>query len=186
MVVVELVVHRPPSRGCPADSSLASFKAVSREGFRCPYDAPPPRSSPPACCSRVAATAEPQAQSPEEFVNQWVAVYNDFEDSGDASVFASLNAQCATCQDFITLVEEAYAKGGFVKSAGWKVESTEEFYRRPGAVGIRATVMVSPSRYKPDDAGEVTVGRGGEVVMEFDLVRRDGQWKLATVTRSAT
>lgn len=128
-------------------------------------------------------TAAPEAQSPEEFVREWVRTYNSFETDGDDEQLEALHRNCATCETVLSVVSQAYANGGFVKSDGWTVEKSEELYRRDNAAGVRTQVAVSPSRYKASESSEVTRGTGGRVTMEFDLVRRDGGWRLSDLTR---
>lgn len=144
-----------------------------------PTDSPSP--------SESETSAEPEAQTPEEFIREWVATYNKFEGTGDASELEELNSSCGTCADIIEVVASAYEHGGYLKSEGWGVRgSLEVLYSRQNATGFRATVDVAPSRYKASADSDIQRGTGGPVTMEFDLRRVDGAWRMADLTRNAT
>lgn len=152
-------------------------------------DDPEPRFEPTPSPSPTESktTTEPEAQTPEEFIREWVETYNAFEDTGDATDLAALGAGCGTCADIIEVVASAYADGGFVRSEGWAFEGPlRERYSSPLAAGLEATVQVAPSRYKATADSDVERGTGGPVLMEFDLRRVKGAWRMADLTRSSS
>ncbi|QBR93743.1 hypothetical protein [Nocardioides euryhalodurans] len=155
---------------------LAGCQDEPQPRFADPPDSPSP--------SESETSAVPEAQSPEEVLDAWLATYTEFESTGEPQALRSLSQACATCEEVIRIVVTAHDRGGYLRSDGWSIKgSPSVIYERPRATGLRAEVEVSPSRYKATANSPVERGTGGVITMEFDLERTNEGWLVSDFTR---
>jgi hypothetical protein len=194
MVDVESVVHRPPSRGCPAVGPLARFEAVSREGSLmlvrrttaavlaaglllagCSDD-PEPRFEPTESPSptETSSSAAPEAQSPEEFIREWFELNTEMQNTGETEAFLALSRGCKTCKELASRIEGIYAAGGNVAIAYQKVQSVDARGGEEFSVMVNAAPTVfSETADSPEDRLK---GGPNEFIMR---ITRDGKaWRM--------
>lgn len=152
-------------------------------------DDPEPRFEPTGSPSPTesSSSAAPQAQTPEEFIREWVTAYNEFESTGDASTVRRLSGDCAACSDIIDVVSDAYSRGGYLRSDGWTLPAEiETTYSRKAAVGLRASVKVAASEYRASGSSKIVRTPAAAIVMEFDLEKTGQSWRMFDLTRVAS
>jgi hypothetical protein len=139
-------------------------------------DDPEPRFEPTETPSPTesSATAEPQAQSPEEFIREWVELDRALQQSGDVDPYLAASSSCGSCRDFANRVQAVYDAGGSIKTQGWAIQSIDEKSR--GVFSMRVTA--SPTVVTPEQGG--TPQRYPRVTGTYELhLRQDGDsWQV--------
>jgi hypothetical protein len=141
-------------------------------------DDPEPRFAPteaPSPTESSSSTA-PEAQSPEEFIREWVELDNQMTASGETDEFRAASVGCDPCNEYADQVEQIYGAGGFIRTDGRTVTSVEKAELR-GAYELR--IESSPTKYKERAGGSVKSLPGGEATLRLVLRKRDGEWIVA-------
>ena len=133
-------------------------------------DEPEPRFEPTPSASSSPTdpetSEEPQAQTAEEFIEEWVDLHTEMQNTGETDAFLEASSGCRPCNKFADRIGAIYAAGGFVKTDGWTVDRTQ-------CVGpaqqtrCDADVRSSPTEYRDDATSEVE-----------DLARRTSAHRL--------
>ena len=136
---------------------------------------PEPRFTPTASPSESETTAEPQAQTPEEFIEEWVALQRDMQNTGDTEEFLAVSQGCESCEDAARLIDQFYAAGGFVETDGRTVLGIRTVQRnRVYEVRVRS----APTRYKETASSPLKSFPGGFTTYRVTLQQRGDQWIL--------
>ena len=61
---------------------------------------------------------EPQAQTAEEFIDEWFDLAVEIQNTGDSEPLLEVSEGCRPCKSLITSVEAIYADGGSVRDPG--------------------------------------------------------------------
>jgi hypothetical protein len=129
-----------------------------------PTETPTPTETPSA--------AEPQAQSPEEFIREWVALDRDMQRTGETEAYLAVSDSCGTCRDFAKRVEKVYAAGGSIDTRGWTVRQLTQ--KRPGLFSLEVTTSETSVTPSADAAPEVYQRTSTSYEIEID--QSDAGW----------
>src|SRR5688500_14938940 len=80
---------------------------------------------PSASPSESETSAEPEAQTPEEFIREWFAAALEMQNSGRTEPVAELSRDCQPCRDLIGTVESIYESGGSIRIDSVEVTRVE-------------------------------------------------------------
>ncbi|GAA1476883.1 hypothetical protein GCM10009623_13290 [Nocardioides aestuarii] len=122
------------------------------------------------------SSAAPEAQSPEEFIREWVALDNEMTKSGDTAAFRAASVGCDPCNSYADRIEDIYASGGFVNTDGRQVMSVKKAELR-GAYELK--VDSSPTKYRERAGGKIKSLPGGDLTFRLVLRKRQGDWIVA-------
>ncbi|QZY28411.1 hypothetical protein [Nocardioides coralli] len=145
-------------------------------------DEPEPRFEEPASTPSPTQSASPQAQTPEEFIREWVRLDREMQTTGDTTAYLSVSRECRPCRAVAERVETIFENGGRVETKGWavdKIESlpTKGWYRMEGS----ATTVVIVEEAGADEKRLP----GGPITYDF-VVRADDQgWQLVDLLEVA-
>jgi hypothetical protein len=140
-------------------------------------DDPEPRFEPTETPSPTesSATAEPQAQSPEEFIREWFEAGTDMQNSGETEAFLSLSNDCDACERFAADVERVYEAGGFIRIKSETVKQVEPV----GGDAFEVTVVASPTTFREASGSKPGSFPGGPNTYRIAIVERAGEWRVA-------
>jgi len=141
-------------------------------------DDPEPRYEPTESPSpsESETSAEPEAQTPEEFLAEWVVLQRNMQNSGDTEAFLAASKGCESCEETARLVERFYADGGFVKTDGRSIlEITTLELNKTYDVRVRS----APTKYKEAANGPLQSFPGGVTTYRVTL-RPNGQTWILT------
>lgn len=146
---------------------LASGCSDDPESRFQPTDPPSPTES--------TTTAQPEAQSPEEFIREWVELQRDMQNTGNVDEYLVASAGCESCLSTARLVEGYYAAGGFVRTQGRSILAI-----RPIKRGETYDVKVrsAPTEYRESADGPLQSFAGGVTTYRVTLRRQNNSWIL--------
>lgn len=158
----------------------------------CTEDTPPP--SPPASSSSTptsptptTTSPTPQPESAEAFIRRWVEADIRMQNTGDATEYRALSRPCSACQDFADLIEGFYARGGYVKTQGWKVLSLEQV---PASTRRRTTYIVTvdsrPTTYKQSESGPIERLPGEKTAYRVSLRAASMTWLITDLIEQSS
>jgi hypothetical protein len=129
----------------------------------------------------------PQAETPEEFVRRWVEVDRVMENSGKTDEYRQMSRRCRACAGLASQIEEIYATGGYVKTAGWTILSIKVSRPgRTGAVTAHMKINAAPTEYVEAAGAPVQRLEGGVQEQLVTLSSHDGVWNVDDVEQVAT
>jgi hypothetical protein len=148
-------------------------------------DDPEPRFEPTETPSPTesSATAEPQAQSPEEFIREWFALNTEMQNTGETEAFLSLSRNCQACEDLAERVDSIYSAGGFIRLKRQEVMSIKAGSRSTMIKQFDVTVRVTPTQYRESERGPVEEFSGGTARTRITVVRNQGQWFMESLVQ---
>jgi hypothetical protein len=140
-------------------------------------DDPEPRFEPTETPSptETSSAAEPEAQSPEEFIRDWFEAGTDMQNSGETGTFLSLSDGCDACERFAADVEGVYKAGGFIRIKSEVVRRVEPV----GGDAFEVTVVASPTTFRETAGSKPGSFPGGPNTYRVTVVERAGQWRVA-------
>jgi hypothetical protein len=139
-------------------------------------DDPEPTFEPPASPSpseSESSSAEPEAQSPEEFIREWVMLDNAMTVSGETEEFRAASKGCDACESYADQVEGIYEEGGFIRTRGRTVVDV-----RPaqGRNAYELEIESAPTKYREMEGGPLRKLEGGAATFRLVLGKRNDQW----------
>jgi hypothetical protein len=143
-------------------------------------DDPEPRFEPTETPSPTesSATAEPQAQSPEEFIREWFALNTEMQNTGDTQAFLASSRPCDVCKDMASQVRRIYADGGRIQLDRQEVLRVRTGARSATIKQFDVTVEASKTRLvEAAGASEQTLP-GGKSTYRVTLLRKGDAWAM--------
>lgn len=140
-------------------------------------DDPEPRFRPtdPPSPTEATTTAEPEAQSPEEFIREWFEVGTEMQNTGETDAFRAMTPGCEPCENLAERVTQYYANGGFIQIESQEVSQVRPLSRREFSVMVNAATTT----YKESvDSKRVTLPGGRNEFRVF--LRQSGRGWLVT------
>jgi hypothetical protein len=118
--------------------------------------------------------------SPEETVRAWVDARNQALQDGDTTAVRALSAaECRSCEELISPIEEVYAAGGSFDTSGWNVAGARQTSQDP--IKVATGIDVAAGSTIPE-AGAEPVGYEAEKhAVRFELVQAGGGLKVSLV-----
>jgi len=156
----------------------------------CGSDDAEPRFADPTETTSTASTGpSPDAESPmtaTEAVQTWLAGYNDLLAGGEGDAISAVTADgCSTCTQYLQPLREAYAKGGFVRSDGWKLanEAPLTAVREGRETAVYTAIRETAGRSKSTSEEPVHDFSEQRFILRFVAKKSDGTWKISEMTR---
>ena len=140
-------------------------------------DDPEPRFDPPSespSPTESETTAEPEAQTPEEFIREWFELNTEMQNSGETDAFLEASPNCKPCRDLADQVEQFYNAGGFIRVGGQDVTTVDALAGSEYSV----TVDAAPTEYKESASAKVAMLPGGPNEYRMFLRRNGGSWVM--------
>jgi hypothetical protein len=140
-------------------------------------DEPEPRFDPPSESSSPsdpATSDEPEAQTAEEFIEEWFRVNTHMQNTGDAEAFLGISPACRPCRDLADQVTGFYRAGGFIRIEFQDVISI----RRLSDTEFLANVDAATTRYKRSASDKAQTLPGGPNEYRIKLGRVRGTWEM--------
>ena len=132
-----------------------------------PTDSPSP--------SESATSAEPEAQTPEEFIREWFSVGTDMQNTGETEAFLALSSNCQPCDAFAEEVADVYATGGYIRIKSERVVDV----RRLGSGAFIVTVKASPTEFRESANAKLDSFPGGLNEYQVDLAPTGDGWLIS-------
>jgi hypothetical protein len=156
-------------------AALALVAALVLAGCQ---DEPEPRFEPTPSDSSSPTdpeTDQPEAQTAEEFIREWVELQRDMQNTGKTAEFLAASPGCRSCAATAQLVEGYYASGGFVRTEGRRILDIE-------AVAVNRVYDVrvesAPTEYRERRGGRLQEFPGGVTTYRVTLKQVAGAWGL--------
>lgn len=140
-------------------------------------DEPEPEFTPtetPSPSVTESETAAPEAQSPEEFIQEWFDLNTEMQNTGETDVFLSSSPGCKPCARLADQVEEFYDAGGFIRVKRQTVGNVDEL----GGGTFMVTVDAAPTTYKESSSAQPTRLGGGPNEYRIVLRKRGSEWSM--------
>jgi hypothetical protein len=161
----------------------------------CGGDDPTPQVADPTSSASVSASPSATAAVEKEawerktddgavaFVEHWLEVMNEAENSGETDEFRSLGTEdCQTCGRIATYTDRLYASGGYSRSDGWDVLSASD--PRPGpdkTTLVAVNVRTSRQELKENATAEVRTNKPSEVTLTAYARWTGSAWTMTEV-----
>jgi len=123
-------------------------------------------------------TASEEPESPEEFIERWVKIYNDMQTTGDTSEYRAASQGCGPCEGVADQIETIHGGGGEVRTEGWDVLALQELAGSADEPVLDVRIRSAPTRYTETPSGPVQTFPGGRFIERFELERVDGSWNV--------
>ncbi|MEJ7795138.1 MAG: hypothetical protein WKF50_06275 [Nocardioides sp.] len=144
-------------------------------------DDPEPRFTPPSespSPTESATSAEPEAQTAEEFIGEWFRVGTEMQNTGETEAFLSLSSDCVACQTFAARVAGIYSAGGFIKIASEEVVRVEPLALSKTLKQFSVVVDAAPTKYRDSDSSKPASFPGGRNVYRMTLTVEGDTWAV--------
>jgi hypothetical protein len=140
-------------------------------------DEPEPEFDPTSSesASESESSEDPEAQTAEEFIEEWFRLAVDFQNTGDSVALAAVSPGCRPCNDLIASVEAIYRAGGHVRIEEMDVTSV----RPIGKGEYAATVEASKTRVRESSDAPTQTIPGNTNDYRIFLTRADDAWNMA-------
>ena len=159
-----------------ARRTIAALVGAALLLFGCTDDPEPrfePTTSPSPSGSET--SAEPEAQTPEEFIREWFRVGTAMQNTGDTAAFRSLSDDCQPCETFADDVEEVYKAGGYISIESERLLDVKQLGSGDYVVKVRS----SPTEFRESSDAQVDSFPGGVNTYQVTLAERNGSWMLS-------
>jgi hypothetical protein len=131
--------------------------------------------NPPIKSARSSSpTAEPHASVSDRvvsFVRQWAAEDIRMQNSGDSRRFRHLSQHCHDCLSLADRVDGIYARGGFIRTAGWTIKRVEIVRKHAGSYLVDLKVVSKPTYYRESAGGQRRSYPGGPATYQLRVDR---------------
>ena len=140
-------------------------------------DDPEPRFEPtdPPSPTESETSAAPEAQTPEEFIREWVELQRDMQNTGEVDAYLEASHGCESCSSTARIVEDYYGAGGFVRTDGRSILDIQPI--RPGET-YDVKVRSAPTEYKKSAGGPLESFPGGVTTYRVTLKPKGDSWIL--------
>jgi len=133
-----------------------------------PTETPSPTESSP--------TAEPEAQSPEDFIREWLVLQRDMQNTGDVDAYLAASRGCSSCESAASIVTDYYAAGGYVRTKGRSLIALTPIDE---GKTYDLKVRSAPTKYKESADAPVQGFPGGVSTYRVTLRQTDSGWILS-------
>ena len=125
------------------------------------------------------------AETPEEFVERWVQLSNEMQQTGETEAYLEVSRECVTCRQVAKTVQRIYARGGRIETQGWKIRDSSVDREDSSSVDVLAEVWFDKT-LTYDANGEVARRYPqGTATYRFTLGQDGAGWKLVALTAVA-
>jgi hypothetical protein len=146
--------------------------------------AEPPSPKPTSTSSEPSPTQE--VETPEEFVRRWVEVDREMQNSGETTEYRRLTNGCTACEGVADQVDDIYAAGGYVKTAGLQIKGLRAGQPDSnGEVEVRLAVISTPTEYVEEAGGQKRTLPGGRVTYLVTLHASRSSYVITLLERLA-
>jgi hypothetical protein len=139
-------------------------------------DDPEPRFEPTETPSptETSSAAEPEAQSPEEFIREWFELNTEMQNTGETEAFLAVSRGCKTCEQLASRVEGIYGSGGEVAIAFQRVRSVDARGRDEFSVDVEA----APTTVRETSDSTVKRLKGGPNEFIMRITPDGNAWRM--------
>lgn len=109
----------------------------------------------------AAATPVEKKETAKEFIRRWARVQTEMQQKGDSTEYRRIAGKCEPCMVSADLIDEIYAAGGSVTTAGMTVRSVTLEASTRRAQTHRVEVDIAPTEYRESATSEVQMMPGG-------------------------
>ena len=114
------------------------------------------------------------------FARHWIDVFNEAGRGGETDALREASSgNCATCANYVEMIDGLYSSGGKLVTDGWKVRDavlTDD--AKQGEARVAMEIDQSSQRVH-DEAGDVRSFPGGNAAFSASLVWADNGWRMA-------
>jgi hypothetical protein len=147
-------------------------------------DDPEPTFEPPASPSpseSETSSAEPEAQSPEEFIREWFELNTEMQNSGETDEFLRVSRGCRPCSGLAKRVKRIYGDGGFIEIASQDVVEMDLGSRSSTIKQFDVVVQTAPTRYRESEGADLANYDGGRATYQLTIIREGDTWRMDNV-----
>lgn len=134
----------------------------------------PPSSSP----SEPQTSAEPDAQTPEEFIREWFELNTEMQNSGETAEFMAASQGCGPCATLAKRVTSIYDSGGAVRLDRQEVDRVKSVASAADLEQFNVTVSASPTFVRETPSGTFQRLPGGPNLYRVTIVAKDDRWLM--------
>lgn len=140
----------------------------------CASEEPEPKFAEPSASPSVVKKEE----TAEEFIRRW----NDEQtrmQKGDTEAYREMTPKCSACQSALEKVDDYYRSGGYVTTEGRTIVSIKPSDRSTKSKRLFMVEMNSaPTRYRTSASAPEKTLKGGSVVYELLLSKKQKSWEF--------
>jgi hypothetical protein len=145
------------------------------------FEPTPSDSSPPT----DPETDEPAAQTAEEFIQEWVDLQREMQNSGETEAFLAASEECHACIELAELVAGYYEAGGYVETRGWTLTTLIRHSETGPTLEFEARIKSAPTVYLEQSGGTVERLPAGKGRERFVVRRSDRGWQMVEIAEIA-
>lgn len=148
----------------------------------CTADAEPrftPTDSPSPSVSET--SAEPEAQTPEEFIREWFELNTEMQNTGETAAFLAVSKSCRPCASLAKRVDRIYSAGGFIRLDTQRVADIDLGSRSATIKQFDVVVITAPTKYRESEDGKLLSYGGGRASYQLTLIREESSWRMDNV-----
>lgn len=171
----------PPSRLTSLLAALAAllFTACAAE------EEPTPIFAEPTATVTPSPSAIPERETVREFLERWVEVERDMQNTGETTSYRALTDGCEPCDSFADQVDEFYLAGGFIQTEGQQITAVEREGKTNLAVTFNVQAEASPTEYRESADAQNKKLDGGSVTYRMHLKRENNDWRFLSYVQVA-
>ena len=131
------------------------------------------------------SSEQPEAQSAEEFIEDWVDLQRDMQNTGETEAFLAVSDKCIACVQLADLVTRYYDAGGYVETQGWTLRVLNQLSRTGRTIEFEAEIKSAPTVYLEEAGGTVEHLPSGQGKERFVVRSTDGGWQMIEIAEIA-
>lgn len=128
--------------------------------------------------SESATSADPEAQTPEEFIREWFELNTEMQNSGETEAFLAVSRNCKPCRGLASRVAGIYQAGGSVRLDRQDVTAVKPVSSAASLEQFDVTIKASPTLVRETRGSEIQRMPGGPNVYRVTLVQNETLWTM--------
>ena len=132
----------------------------------------------------ASVTPAPENETAEEFIRRWNSVQNDMQ-KGDTHEWRRLSTDCSSCIRSADQIDEIYAAGGHIRTAGRKIISVRKSKQTDNPDVYTLTFRSTPTELQRTRAAAKETLLGGKAALEVHVASVDGAWTVKDIWQLA-
>lgn len=109
----------------------------------------------------------------EAFVRHYIDLLNYAANTGIVTELRRAARHCDGCRIYENLYRRTYARGGYIRTPGWKPLEVQAFDQQ-NEIAVLVKIDAPRTRFKKTRDGETYIGRGGKHKLKFEVAPRQG------------